>query len=97
MLKVENLRLGFTSGKTTLVAVDGISFAIAKGETFALLGESGDLGEHVVEGARNFITSGKRHDAVSAELAASFHDRHEGGRTVDPGQRQMVEFLDFRE
>ena len=41
MLKVENLRLGFTSGKTTLVAVDGISFAIAKGETFALLGESG--------------------------------------------------------
>jgi peptide/nickel transport system ATP-binding protein len=41
MLKVENLRLGLTAGKTTLVAVDGISFAIAKGETFALLGESG--------------------------------------------------------
>ena len=40
MLKVENLRLGFP-GKTTLVAVDGISFAIAGGETFALLGESG--------------------------------------------------------
>ena len=41
MLRVENLRLGFTSGKTTLAAVDGISFSIAKGETFALLGESG--------------------------------------------------------
>ena len=41
MLKVENLRLGFTAGKKTLAAVDGISFAIAKGETFALLGESG--------------------------------------------------------
>jgi ABC-type dipeptide/oligopeptide/nickel transport system ATPase subunit len=32
---------GLTAGKTTLAAVDGISFAIAKGETFALLGESG--------------------------------------------------------
>ena len=41
MLTVENLRLGFTAGKKTLAAVDGISFAIAKGETFALLGESG--------------------------------------------------------
>ncbi len=41
MLKVDQLRLGFTAGGRTLVAVDGISFAIAPGETFALLGESG--------------------------------------------------------
>jgi peptide/nickel transport system ATP-binding protein len=41
MLKVENLRLGFTAGKKTLAAVDGISFSIERGETFALLGESG--------------------------------------------------------
>ncbi len=41
LLQVENLRLGFTAGKTTLPAVDGISFAISRGETFALLGESG--------------------------------------------------------
>jgi peptide/nickel transport system ATP-binding protein len=41
MLKVDNLRLGFSAGKKTLAAVDGISFAIAAGETFALLGESG--------------------------------------------------------
>ena len=41
MLEVKELRLGFTSGRQTLAAVDGISFAIAKGETFALLGESG--------------------------------------------------------
>jgi len=41
MLEVKDLRLGFTAGKKTLAAVDGISFAIARGETFALLGESG--------------------------------------------------------
>ena len=41
MLKVDNLRLGFMAGKQALAAVDGISFAIAQGETFALLGESG--------------------------------------------------------
>ena len=41
MLKVDHLRLGFTAGKATLAAVDGISFVISKGETFALLGESG--------------------------------------------------------
>jgi peptide/nickel transport system ATP-binding protein len=41
MLEVKDLRLGFISDRQTLAAVDGISFAIAKGETFALLGESG--------------------------------------------------------
>ncbi len=41
MLEVTDLRLGFAAGKKMLVAVDGISFAISKGETFALLGESG--------------------------------------------------------
>lgn len=41
MLEVHDLRLGFVSGRQTLLAVDGISFSIARGETYALLGESG--------------------------------------------------------
>ena len=41
LLSVTDLRLGFMAGKKALPAVDGISFAISKGETFALLGESG--------------------------------------------------------
>ena len=41
LLEVRDLRLGFAAGKQMLAAVDGISFRIARGETFALLGESG--------------------------------------------------------
>ncbi|HEX6736505.1 MAG TPA: ABC transporter ATP-binding protein [Azonexus sp.] len=41
MLEIKDLRLGFVAGRQTLTAVDGISFAIERGETFALLGESG--------------------------------------------------------
>ncbi len=41
MLDVNDLRLGFAAGRKTLMAVDGVSFSISRGETFALLGESG--------------------------------------------------------
>ncbi len=41
LLDVRDLRLGFRQGRTTLAAVDGISFTVQAGKTLALLGESG--------------------------------------------------------
>ncbi len=63
----------------------------------ALRGQSGNLGQYVVERARDLLSAGVGHDAVSAELAAAFHDRHEGRRAVHLGWGQVVEFLYFRE
>ncbi|HJV80972.1 dipeptide ABC transporter ATP-binding protein [Noviherbaspirillum sp.] len=41
LLSVRHLQAGFVAGRRVLTAVDGISFDVAAGETFALLGESG--------------------------------------------------------
>jgi len=41
LLQVENLKTWLASGKSVVRAVDGISFRIARNQTFALLGESG--------------------------------------------------------
>ena len=41
ILKVEDLQVAFTQGGHTQMAVGGVSFSIAPGETLALVGESG--------------------------------------------------------
>ncbi len=41
LLEVENLRVEFPTRRGTLVAVDGVSFSIARGEVLGMVGESG--------------------------------------------------------
>ena len=68
MLKVENLRLGFTAGKKTLAAVDGISFANSRGETFALLGESGCGKSATAQGIMRLLPAAGRITGGSVKL-----------------------------
>ena len=76
MLKVQNLRLGFTSARKTLLAVDGISFTVAGGETFALLGESGCGKSATAQGimrllpANGLISAGSSIQFAGEELLA---------------------------
>ena len=68
MLEVTNLRLGFSAGKQLLVAVDGISFAISKGETFALLGESGCGKSATAQGIMRLLPAAGRITGGSIKL-----------------------------
>ncbi len=68
MLEVTDLRLGFIAGKKTLAAVDGISFAISKGETFALLGESGCGKSATAQGIMRLLPAAGRITGGSIKL-----------------------------
>ena len=68
MLSVTDLRLGFVAGRQTLLAVDGISFTISRGETFALLGESGCGKSATAQGLMRLLPSAGRIAGGSVSL-----------------------------
>ena len=68
MLEVKDLRLGFASGGRMLLAVDGISLVIAKGETFALLGESGCGKSATAQGLMRLLPAAGRITGGSVQL-----------------------------
>ncbi len=68
LLRVSNLHLSFAAGKKMLVAVDGISFAISKGETFALLGESGCGKSATAQGIMRLLPAAGRITGGSIKL-----------------------------
>jgi peptide/nickel transport system ATP-binding protein len=68
MLEVKDLRLGFASNGRMLLAVDGISLSIAKGETFALLGESGCGKSATAQGLMRLLPAAGRITGGSVQL-----------------------------
>ena len=61
----------------------------------ALFGQGDHVGQHVLEGAGDFLTTGVRHHAEAAVLAAAFHDGDEGAGAHLARRRQGVELLDL--
>ena len=87
--------IGELAGRAHRAAVGVDVLAQQRHFAHALVGEAGDLGEHVVERPRELFAARVRHDAVGAVLRAAFHDRDEGGRAFDARRRQEVELLDL--
>jgi peptide/nickel transport system ATP-binding protein len=92
MLQVENLRLGFTAGRQLLLAVDGISFTLSAGETFALLGESGCGKSATAQGLMRLLPPAGRIVEGSVQLKGEELLRlpESGMRAVRGGRMAMI-------
>ena len=64
---------------------------------YALLGELGDLIEHVVQRSAYLLAAGVGHHAEGAVFGTAFHDGNEGGRPFGARLGQAVKLLDFGE
>ena len=91
----QHREVGDLAGRAHRAAIGVDVLAEQRDLPHALVGEAGDLGQHVVERARDFLAARVRDDAEAAVLAAAFHDRDERGRPVDARRRQVVELLDL--
>lgn len=96
ILEVRNLRVEFPARRGTLVAVDGISFAIAPGEVLGVVGESG-AGKSLTGTAiiglleppgrvagGEILFEGQRIDRLQGEQMRRIRGRHIGAIFQDP-------------
>lgn len=96
ILEVRNLRIEFPARRGTLVAVDGISFAIAPGEVLGVVGESG-AGKSLTGTAiiglleppgrvagGEILFEGERIDRLQGEQMRRIRGRHIGAIFQDP-------------
>lgn len=78
LLSVTDLRLGFVAGTgrtaQVLTAVDGISFDLNAGETFALLGESGCGKSATAQGLMRLLPAAGRYLGGKVELSQNGQD-----------------------
>ena len=96
LLEVENLRVEFPTRRGTLVAVDGVSFSIARGEVLGMVGESGagkSLTGNAIIGlleppgriaAGSVHLAGERIDGLSHEELRRIRGRRVGAIFQDP-------------
>src|SRR5690554_3587982 len=61
----------------------------------ALIGQVGDLYQHIVERPGNLGAARIRHHTEAAVLAAAFHDGDKGGGPIYASRRHRVEFFDL--
>ena len=98
VLSVSDLRLGFVAGagkdQKLLIAVDGISFDLHAGETFALLGESGCGKSATAQGLMRLLPAAGRYLGGKVELSKTAESilnlSDEALRRVRGGRMAMI-------
>jgi peptide/nickel transport system ATP-binding protein len=85
ILRFEKLSIGFATGRGLVQAARGISFAIRKSESFALIGESGSGKSTIAFAALNYLPSNAR--ILAGRVLLNGEDPH--GAPVDLGQADL--------
>ena len=76
----------------------GVHVLAQQGDFFhPLVGQAGDLHQHLLERTTEFLATGVGHYAIAAIFAAPFHDRDEGRGTLHPRWRQVIKFFNLGE